>query len=447
MAPVQGDSMRAWRLGAQLAILTLVLISQTAFASEWHTIVLPARPLNIIAVGDALWVCGADEMVAESTDGGKTWSVQHLAKGGAVFLAIGDAGGHALYAAGTGDALFFTRNAGKIWTRASVPETVVYAASFSDDQNGLIQTAHTIYRTSDGGKSWTGVPIDLTNGPLKGFPYVRTLATLDANHMIVVVSQGNANYYADKLLVTADGGRSWRPLDIPSTGLTSLSTQEGEYWAAGGEVIEKDKPGGGYSVPVVLRSKDGETWTHLTKWAPKQFSACNSQTCLFGDGAGVDFRATSPRSYWTFPREKAATSKWAVANGGICSVGTDLKCAAITPTEAIPADVGDSPIPAALSPPPLNAPLRRGLQCIACDVDRIIVSQNFQGLAEVEFKIHIAQNGLVDDLQVIQATKPEIGDRLASQVRNWVFLPYQKDGVVHPVVTNVKLRVQVIKNN
>jgi len=79
-------------------------------------------------------------------------------------------------------------------------------------------------------------------------------------------------------------------------------------------------------------------------------------------------------------------------------------------------------------------------------VERIIVTQDYQGVADVEVKIHIAQNGLVDSAEIVHATKPEIGDRIASQMRNWIFVPYEKDGAVHPVVTNFKLRVQAIKS-
>ncbi len=264
--------------------------------------------------------------------------------------------------------------------------------------------------------------------------------------MIVVMSEGNAAYFPDKLLVTKDGGATWKPIDIPSTGLRTLSAYNGEYWAAGGEVIEKDKPGGGYSVPVVMHSADGETWTHLTKWAPKEFSACNSETRLFGDSAGVDFRAASPQNYWTFPSEKAVAAKWAIAHGGICSVGTELKCAPLTPVLRYLPMRANSPIPTLLAPPPLDAPAAQGLQCIACDVERIIVTDDYQGVADVELKIHISQNGLVENAEVVHATKPEIGDRILSEVQNWIFVPYEKDGVVHPVVTNIKLRVQAIKS-
>jgi len=84
--------LRAMLVHGLLVMSALLLILQPASASEWHSIAIGARPLNITANRDAIWVCGADELVANSTDGGKTWNVQHLVKGGAVLLAIGAAG-------------------------------------------------------------------------------------------------------------------------------------------------------------------------------------------------------------------------------------------------------------------------------------------------------------------------------------------------------------------
>ena len=442
--------LRFFGLDGLLVMVALLSIPPFTSASDWRTIALPARLFSITAKHDVMWVCGADELVADSTDSGKTWNVQHLVKGGAVFLTVGVVGERFAFAAGTGGALLFTKDAGKTWTRVIVPSQVVYKASFSDDQHGLIQTPHAIYWTSNGGATWNPVKINLASTELKGPPpysFVREVVALDANHMAIVMSQGNAAYYAYKLLLTEDGGATWKPVDISHTGLDSLTAYNNEYWAAGNEVIDRDNHGG-HAVPLVMHSANGEDWTHMTKWAPKEFSACNSQTCLFDNGAGADFRSSSPRSYWTFPSEKVVTAKWAVAGGGICSVGTELKCAAITETPAIPADKENpSPIPVLLAPPPLDAPAVHGLQCIACDFERIMVTQDYRGVAEVELKVHVGQNGLVNDVEVVHATKSEIGDRIVAEARNWIFVPYEQDGVVHPVVTTFKLRVQVIKNN
>ncbi|MGC1104924.1 MAG: YCF48-related protein [Candidatus Acidiferrales bacterium] len=427
----------------------LLLAPDLTSASDWSTATLPARALSIAANHNVMWVCGADELVADSTDGGKTWNVLHLTNGGAVLLTIGLVGERFAYAAGTGGSVLFTTDAGATWTRMAVPSQVVYNASFSDGRHGLIQTPHTIYWTSNGGATWNPVKIDLANTELDGPPayaFAREVVALDANHMAIVLSQGNADYYDYRLLITDDGGTTWKPIEIAHTGLDSLSVYKGEYWAAGNEVIDREDHGG-HAVPLVMHSADGENWTHLVQWARKEFDACNSETCLFDNGAGADFRSAAPPVYWTFRSERTVTAKWAVADNSICSVGTNLKCSTITEAPAIPADVADPyPIPPLLAPPPLNAPPARGPQCIACDIERIMVTQDYQGVAEADLKVHVGQNGLVDDVEVVHATKPEIGDRIASEVRDWIFLPYEQDGVVHPFVTNIKLRVQAVQS-
>lgn len=437
---------------AVLAVVVSLSTAHFTFASGWSTAALPARPLNLTANRDVLWVCGADELIANSTDGGKTWNIRHLEKGGAVFLTIGVVGEKSVYAAGTGGVLLFTNDGGTAWTRLHVPAQVVYNASFSDIQHGLIQTPHAIYWTASSGATWNSVKIDLASPELEGPPaysFVRGVVALDANHMAIVMSEGNAPYYDYRLLITEDGGTTWKPIEISHTGLGSLTAYDGEYWAAGNEVIDR-KNHGGHAVPLVMHSTDGEKWTHLTKWAPKEFSLCNSETCLFDNGAGADFRSSSPQSYWAFhydPSERPVTAKWAIADNYICSVGIDLKCGPVTETPALPANLSNPLIiPPLLTPPPLNARATNGLQCIECGFEQIMVTQDYRGAAEVELRLFIGQNGLVSNAEVLHATKPEIGDRLSSEARNWIFVPYEQAGMLSPVVTNVKLRVQVVRS-
>jgi hypothetical protein len=403
--------------------------------------------MNIVQNKGVFWACGAEELIASSVDGGKTWGVQHSARGGGILLNIGFASDLFGYAAGTGGTLLFTNDGGKTWDRMKTPAQVIYQVSFSDEKHGLIQTTRAIYTTSDGGATWGAVKIDFGSDDLKKFSHVSTIVALDAKHMAIVLSEGNAAYYHQKFLLTKDSGLSWKVIDIPSTGLTQLTKHGGEYWFAGMEVIEKDKPGGGYGVPLLMHSSDGEEWTHLPRWSQKEFSECNTQGCLYWDGAGVELPPANPVQYWTFPPEKVITAKWAVAMESICSIATNLKCASVATTQTMPPYVeSSSPITGMSFPPALNAPPSQGIQCISCDVERVIVTHDYQGVAEIELKLHIASNGLVEEAEVVHATKPEIGERMAATARTWIFIPYEKDGVVHPTVTKVKLRVQAIKS-
>jgi len=434
------------RFGRLFFILVLLNVAASS-ASEWRTVDLPARPLNIAENNGTLWVCGADELIANSGDGGKTWTTKHNAKNGSLLLSIGFANERFGYAAGTGVQILITKDGGNTWDSAKVPSQVVYEAAFSDEKHGIIHAQRGIYTTSDGGATWVPVPIDFASEDLKGFSRVLTVVAADANHMAIVLSEGNSSAYSYRLFLTKDGGAKWAASNTPSTGLGKLTSHGGEYWFAGMEVIEKDKPGGGYGVPLVMHSADGENWTHLQRWSKNEFSECNSQGCLYWDGAGVQLPPASPVSFLTFAPEKVVTARWAVAKGTICTVGTGLRCTAAIATQTMPAYLEtSSPIPPPISAPPLDAPASQGLQCLYCEFERIMVTSDFQGAADVQIKLHIGQNGLVEHAEIVHATNSGIGERIAASARNWIFLPFVKDGVVHPANTEVKLRVQAIKS-
>ena len=428
-------------------LVALLFNSASSPASEWRTVALPTRALNIAENTGNLWVCGADELIAVSADGGKNWTTKHSVANGRLLLSLGFANKQFGYAAGTGGVILVTTDSGDTWTPVNVPSQIVYQVSFSDPEHGIIQTPHTIYTTIDGGATWNPVQIDLSSEELKSFSHVLTVQAADANHMAIVLSEGNSSAYAYKLLLSKDGGSKWSASDVPSTGLNRLFAHDGEYWFTGMEVIEKDKPGGGYGVPLVMHSPDGEKWTHLPRWSKHEFSVCNSQGCLYWDGAAVQLPPATPLKFWSFPPEKVVTAKWAIANGTICTVGADLRCAVATETQTMPPYLdSSSPIPPPIAAPPLDAPAAQGLQCLSCDFERIMVTPDYQGAAEVELKLHVGQNGLVDQAKIVHATNQGVGERLATTVRNWIFLPYIKEGAVHPAVTTVKLRVQAIKS-
>jgi hypothetical protein len=417
-------------------------------ASEWRVVELPSRALNIVEENGTLWVCGADELIAASADGGKTWTAKHSSQNGGLLLMVGFANEQFGYAAGTGGHILITRDGGNTWSPTKVPSDVVYEAAFSDEKHGIIHASRNIYTTSDGGATWVPVQIDLSAEDLKGFSNALAVVAPSANHMAVVLSEGNSSAYAYKFFLTEDGGTNWTVLDIPSTGLLRLVSHGGEYWFAGMEVIEKDKPGGGYGVPLVMHSADGAKWTHLPRWSKHEFSECTLQGCLYWDGAGVQLQPTSPLSFWTFAPEKVVTAKWAVAKDTICTVGTDLKCAAATTTQTMPAYLDtSSPIAPPISAPPLNASPSQGIQCLYCDFERIMVTPDFQGSVDVQLKLHIGQNGLVERAEIVRATNSGVGERIAASARSWIFLPFEKDGVVRPADTEVKLRVQAINSH
>lgn len=146
----------------RLLMLLCILLLKVApsSASEWHTVELPARALNIAENDGSLWVCGADELIAVSTDGGKTWAAQHNVRNGKLLLSVAFANKQFGYAADTGGAILVTNDGGDTWNPVSVPSQVVYEASFSDQKHGIIHTSREIYTTVDGGATWNPVQIN-----------------------------------------------------------------------------------------------------------------------------------------------------------------------------------------------------------------------------------------------------------------------------------------------
>jgi hypothetical protein len=125
----------------------------------------------------------------------------------------------------------------------------------------------------------------------------------------------------------------------------------------------------------------------------------------------------------------------------------NLKCAAVAETNSMPPYTEASThVPGPIAPPPLDAPAREGLQCLFCDYDHVLVTQNYQGIAELDLKFHIGANGLVQNVEVLKSPSGEVTDKILPALNSWIFMPYLKNGIATPVVTNIKLRVQIIKS-
>jgi len=180
----------------------LMLRSASSRATEWKIVPLPGRALDIAENNGSIWVCGADELITVSADGGKTWTTKHSLKNGRLLLSLGFADRTFGYAAGTGGAILITKDGGDTWNPLSVPSQTVYQASFSDEKHGIIQTPGAIYTTVDGGANWNAVQIDLSSQKLKGFNYVLTVLAADANHLAIVLSEGGSSANAYRLLLT-----------------------------------------------------------------------------------------------------------------------------------------------------------------------------------------------------------------------------------------------------
>lgn len=388
---------------------------QVAFADEgWRSVVLPARPLFIASNADTLWVCGIDELIASSPDGGKTWQVKHKKSDGEVLLRIGFVGEKTVYAAGTNGLLLWTKDAGETWTSMKAGSESILDISFGDDQHGIRHTRSTVETTRDGGATWNPIPDLQTNEELEKFKIVSGVAALGSDHAAILLKEGP---YSDQIfLITGDGSKTWKTNYIPSSGIRQLTVNHGEYWALGMEVIEKDKPGGGYAVPLALHSADGMKWIHGAR-SPKEIYECTDQGCILWDGAIVGVYHEKPE-FWAVPADHSLTPVWALAQGTICSVGPALKCVNARPVDApTPRPESKETVYQSVS---TESPAPG---CVACSLEPLDVHKDVAWQGMLHLEIVIEKNGAVGEVKVQPTPPKEIESTVEERVKGWVFEP------------------------
>jgi len=380
-----------------------------------------------------------------SSDAGAHWQLKHQAADGNLLLSIQFANDKFGYAAGTGGLILTTENGGETWIPHSAGSSTILQVSFSDPQHGLIRIPESLIFTVDGGTNWSVVSSTDIAEVLKTFPYTYALASLDAEHIAVMLKQGAAQYEPQAFLKTSDGGKSWQVVNIPNVTLYSFLVVRDKYWAIGTEVIHKDKPGGGYGVPVALYSSDGTQWTHsttdLSACKPEMCIACTAQGCLSANGTITNVFTEKP-SYWAFPSDPKFMPKWAATDTGVCSVGVTLRC--VTLESVAKPDAGADPVPAVVAPAPLGSTPPQGPHCISCELDQFIVDQTAQGTFTIRLSLGIAKDGTVTAVDADGAPTPDIKSRVEQQAMQWVFEPYIKDGVRVNLKLNTRIQVNVI---
>jgi hypothetical protein len=418
----------------------------TTTEPRWTEVSTPSPAVDVTAVGNVFWICGADEMIASSSDGGNTWQTKHHTPNGKILLHIAFVNERVGHAAGKGGMLLSTTDGGKDWKVHNAGDDVL-DFSFADANNGIALIGPegdfnrftrpgwgwtimegTVRLTHDGGERWEEIPALMTS---ELAPFTRTLgvAALDSSHFAMLRRQPKIE---DVFVVSADGGKSWKMAhqrndDTNRELSTQLLVHGGEYWAFGMELLHREK-GGGYGVPMTLHSKDGETWTHGTI-GPNEFRACNVQGCITTSGA-VETLYDPREQYWVLPEGGSLSGTWAIAGNRVCTINTTIECGSALMTE-------NQPAPRLRIPQPLGHPtkvtnLPFAPDCVACGVRviRLDPGTNWQGRVVVTFAVD--QDGSVTDLSEDGAPEGPLGALMEEQVKHWNFKPTQAGGTTPP---------------
>ncbi len=413
--------------------------------NEWKTISLPFRPMDLTSSGNKLWVCGSNEMIATSSDGGESWQVKRQKPDGEVLTRIGFVEEKIGYAAGTHGLLLWTRAGGESWTESRSDTETIRDIAFSNEKDGLRTINSAVEMTADGGKTWSPIRAYQQNKELEQFSTVAALAILDDRRAAILYRSGKNNGHL--LVSTENAGKTWSVSVIPDASIWGLTAHANEFWIFGYQVIEKDKPGGGYSVALAMHSSDGSNWSRGVR-APSEFSDCNPQGCILWDGAIVEL-FHEKTNYYGVPAAGKLTPVWVSAQGGLCSVSVSLNCTTATKLDAPPAKQSANRPSSGSIDPFLRGPELPSADCLRCrlsafPIDKKLLGQlpvgvilpggreqtmTMPGLkSSLEIEYVVRKDGSNEQVRVKHAPNKQIEAAVTESVQGWVMVPKRLNG-------------------
>ena len=149
-----------------------------------------------------------------TTDGGKHWNIMTL-KAAVLDMAFADERNGIAQAFDIGDPIVRTTDSGQTWSKIEIPHLKKVENIFLlSGQTAWVTDREgddlLLFRTMDGGLSWeesrTSLPSD--------WPEVLEISFVDQSHGWIVL--GHKLDDEVRIIGTVDGGRTWRPVPVPS---------------------------------------------------------------------------------------------------------------------------------------------------------------------------------------------------------------------------------------
>lgn len=204
--------------------------------------------------------CGDDSVVILRTDdAGVTWEQLEVDRPGAFaggFTFVSEQRGWVIAAGG---GLFLTDDGGSSWRTAEAAPVVPFQdIAFRDELRGWAVSRQfclqercpiVLYRTVDGGQSWTSSPVGADRGP---FPSLRLVAGVQA---VYLVGPSPSHVMEPPVMLRSiDGGESWLQMDHPALDLSQIEFVDSEigYAVAGTELLRTEDAGKSWQVVAPL---------------------------------------------------------------------------------------------------------------------------------------------------------------------------------------------------
>lgn len=223
-----------------------------------------------------VWVSGHAGTFARSVDGGASWTAGRVS--GADTLQFRDV--HAvsadtawLMSAGSGELsrIFRTTDGGRSWSQQHLnrePDAFFDCMAFWDARRGVVfsdavRGQHFVLLTDDGGEHWDRIPPDRFPPAATGEGGFAASGTCVATVGRTTALAGTGNAPRANVLKTTDGGRSWSARPVPVTsgdaaGIASVAFRDSLHGVAIGGEIGKPTARGDY---VAFTVDGGRTWT------------------------------------------------------------------------------------------------------------------------------------------------------------------------------------------
>lgn len=181
------------------------------------------------------WLVGEEQIILHTTDGGATWTQQHLAPGAYGLYAVQMWSPTRGWAVGNGGALFGTTN-GSTWVRQSEPSGS-YLGPMEDlcfvsaNEGWAVGSSSHIIHTASAGATWTmrngGVPEGVDDVWFNGVDFS------DSTHGWAVGEDFHEGKFWASVYATANGGSSWA-FEWPARTFTEGRLNDVEFFPPSG---------------------------------------------------------------------------------------------------------------------------------------------------------------------------------------------------------------------